>query len=146
MKTMEFVRAAGLAFVVLILDVLLAVGVVYVWGKSQQPGHPEIFYQTAANSIARGSTRIAGTAMIFLAAWAAARKRPPPQAYYFALAFLAFYVLLDGASIAFENFFNLGIALTMTLKLIAALTGAALGVRQRTVRQRTVRQAAATIR
>jgi zinc transporter ZupT len=138
---MEFVRAAGLAFVVLILDVLLAVGVVYVWGKSQQPGHPEIFYQTAAISLARWSTRIAGTAMIFIAAWAAARKRMPPQAYYFALAVVCFYAFLDGASIAFADFFNLGIALTMGLKLAAALGGAALGVRQR-----TVRQAAVTIR
>ena len=141
MKPMEFVRAAGLAFVVLIVDVLLAVAVVYVWGKSQQPGHPEIFYQTAAISLARGSTRIAGTAMIFIAAWAAARKRPPPQAYYFALALVCFYAFLDGASISFVDFFNLGIALSMALKLAAALAGAALGVRQR-----TGRQAAVTIR
>jgi hypothetical protein len=138
MKVIEFVRAAGLAFVVLILDVLLAVGVVYVWGRSQPSGHAEIFYQTAAISLARWSTRIAGTAMIFLAAWAAARKRPPPQAYYFALALVCFYGFLDGASIAFVDFFNLGIALTMALKLAAALAGAALGVRQRTVRQAAV--------
>jgi zinc transporter ZupT len=138
---MEFVRAAGLAFVVLILDILLAVGVVYVWGKSQQRGHPEIFYQTAAISLARWSTRIAGTAVIFIAAWAAARKRPSPQAYYFALALVCFYAFLDGASIGFVDFFNLGSALTMALKLAATLAGAALGVRQR-----TVRQAAAAIR
>ena len=79
--------------------------------------------------------------MIFIAAWAAARKRPAPQAYYFALALVCFYAFLDGASIAFVDFFNLGIALTMALKLAAALAGAALGMRQR-----TVRQAAAAIR
>jgi len=132
---MEFVRAAGLAFVVLILDVLLTVGVVYVWGKSQQSGHPAIFYQTAAISLARGSTRIAGTAMIFLAAWAAARQRPSPQAYYFALALVSFYAFLDGASTAFVDFFNLGTMLTMALKLAAAVVGAALGVRHRSLRQ-----------
>jgi len=135
MKAMEFLRAAGLAFVVLNIDVILAVAVVYLWGTFQHPGQSEAFYQTAAIPLARASTRILGTALIFLAAWLAARRSPQRPAYVFALALVGFYVFLDGASVAFEGFFNLSIALTMTLKLIAALAGAALAVRQRTAPQ-----------
>jgi hypothetical protein len=135
MKAMEFLRAAGLAFVVLIIDVVLAVAVVYLWGTFQHPGQSETFYQTAGIPIARASTRILGSALIFLTAWLAARQRPQRPAYLFALALVFFYAFLDGASVAFADFFNWGIALTMTLKLIAALAGAALAVRQRTAAQ-----------
>jgi hypothetical protein len=127
---MEFVRAAGLAFVVLIVDVVMAVVVVYLWGRSQHHGHSEVFYQTAAISIQRGSTRIVGTGLIFFAAWAAARKRAPRQAYVFAIALVFFYGLLDGASIAFEHFFNPSMALSLGLKLVAALAGAGLAISQ----------------
>jgi hypothetical protein len=135
MNPMEFLRAAGLAFVVLIIDVVLAVAVVYLWGTYQHPGQSESFYATAGIPIARASTRILGTTLIFLTAWLAARRRPQRRAYGFALALVFFYALLDGASVAFEDFFNFSIALTMALKLIAALAGAALAVRQRTVPQ-----------
>ena len=130
MKPMEYLRAAGLAFVVLIIDVVLTVGVVYVWGTYAHPNQPQSFYETAGVPIARLSTRILGSGLIFLAAWAAAR-RPQRPAYPFALALVFFYALLDGASVGFEDFFNLGMALTIGLKLIAALAGAALSVRQR---------------
>jgi hypothetical protein len=134
MKPMEFLRAAGLAFVVLIIDVVLAVGVVYLWGSYAHPGESAAFYETAGIPVARASTRILGTALIFLAAWAAARQRPGRPPYRFALALVFFYALLDGASAAFEGFFNLSIALTIALKLLAALAGAALAVRQRSIR------------
>lgn len=128
---MEFVRAAGLAFVVLIVDVVLAVAVVYVWGKTQHHGHSEVFYQTAAASIQRWSTRIVGTGLIFFAAWAAARKRAPRQAYVFAIALVFFYAFLDGASVAFEHFVNASMALSLVLKLLAGLAGAGLAISQR---------------
>jgi hypothetical protein len=135
MKAMEFVRAAGLAFVVLIIDVVLAVAVVYLWGKTQHHGHSEVFYQTAAASIQRGSTRIVGTGLIFFAAWAAARKRTPRQAYVFAVALVLFYAFLDGASVAFEHFFNLSMGLSLALKLLASWAGAALAIAQRAAAQ-----------
>ncbi|MEA3176278.1 MAG: hypothetical protein QOF42_3689 [Gammaproteobacteria bacterium] len=134
MKAMEYLRAAGLAFVILVIDVVLAVAVVYAWGRFWHPGRPQSFYETAGVPIARLSTRIIGTTLIFLAAWLAARQRPQRPAYLFALALVFFYVLLDGASVAFEHFFNLSLALTVSLKLLAALAGAALAVKQRTAR------------
>jgi hypothetical protein len=130
MKPMEYLRAAGLAFVVLIIDVVLAMGVVYVWGTYAHPNQPQSFYETAGIPIARWSTRIVGSGLIFVAAWAAAR-RPERRAYEFALALVFFYALLDGASVGFEDFFNANLALTLAIKLIAAIGGATLGVRQR---------------
>lgn len=135
MKVMEFVRAAGLAFVVLIVDVVLAVAVLYLWGKTQHHGHSEVFYQSAAISIQRWSTRIVGSGLIFYAAWAAARKRAPRQAYVFAIALVFFYAFLDGASVAFEHFFNPSMALSLALKLLAALAGAWLATAQRAAAQ-----------
>lgn len=131
MKPMEYLRAAGLAFVVLIIDVVLSVGVVYVWGTYAHPNQPAAFYETAGIPIARLSTRILGSGLIFLAAWGAARQTHR-RAYIFALALVFFYVMLDGASVGFEDFFNGGLAITVALKLIAALAGAALG--RRTIR------------
>jgi zinc transporter ZupT len=135
MKAMEFVRAAGLAFVVLIVDVVLAVAVVYLWGKTQQHGHSEVFYQTGAASIQRWSTRIVGTGLIFFAAWAAARKRPPRQAYVFAIALVFFYAFLDGASVAFEHFFDASMGISLALKLLASLAGVGLATRRRAAPQ-----------
>jgi hypothetical protein len=131
MKAMEFERAAGLAFVVLIVDVVLAVAVVYLWGNTQHHGHSEAFYQTGAASIQRWSTRIVGTGLIFFASWAAARKRAPRQAYVFAIALVFFYAFLDGASVAFEHFFNPSMGLSLALKLLASLAGAALATAHR---------------
>jgi hypothetical protein len=41
--------------------------------------------------------------------------------------------VLDGASVAFEDFFILSIGLTMLLKLIGALSGAYVSQRQRPI-------------
>lgn len=134
MPPMEFLRAAGLAFLILLIDVVLAVVVVYVWGTYSHPGQSQAFYETAGISVARASTRILGSALIFFAAWAAARGRPQRRPYRFALALAFFYALLDGASVAFEDFFTASMAFTLSLKLIAALGGAGLAVRQRAIR------------
>jgi hypothetical protein len=131
MKPMEILRAAGLAFLVLLIDVLIAVGVVYAWGKFFAPGHTQVYYETAGIPIARWSTRIAGTALIFGASWLAIRQRPKRNAYLFAVALVFFYAFLDGASVAFADFFTLSIAFTMLLKLGGALAGAYLGARGR---------------
>lgn len=131
MRPMEFLRAAGLAFVVLIIDVVLAVGVVYVWGRYLHPHQPPSYYETAGIAVARWSTRTLGTALMLLAVWAATHQRPQRPAYRFAVALVFFYALLDAASAGFENFFNLDTAVSTALKLIGACCGAGLGLRQR---------------
>jgi hypothetical protein len=53
MKPVDTMRAAGFAAVVLILDVLLAVGAVYLWSVFVAPGHPRAYYASAGVPIAR---------------------------------------------------------------------------------------------
>lgn len=126
MKPIDYAKAAGIAAAVLIVDVLLAVLVVYVWSIVVAPGHTRTFYQTEGIPLARLSTRILGTALIFAACWWCARRNPQRSALAFALAVVIYYGLIDGASDAFNGFFTLGFGITMLLKLVGGLAGAQL--------------------
>jgi hypothetical protein len=123
-KPLDYLKAAGLALLVLAIDVLIAFGVVYAWGSFLEPGHTQAFYETAGVPMARWSTRIAGTALMAGAAWLFARRSPQRNAYAFATVVVFFYAFFDGASVLFAGFFTWSMALTMLLKLIAGLAGA----------------------
>lgn len=129
MQIIDIAKAAGVAILVLAVDLLIAVAVVFVWGLTFEPGHPQSYYQTAGVPIARCSTRIAGTALMFGAAWLFARRNVKRNPYVFAAAVVFFYALLDGGSVGFADFFNPSMALTMLLKLAAALAGAFVALR-----------------
>jgi hypothetical protein len=124
MKPLDYAKAAGIAALVLIVDVLLAFGVVYVWALLIEPGHPRAYYASAGIPVALWSTRILGTALIFAACWWSARRNPQRNAVLFAVIVVICYALLDGASVAFEAFLTVGTAITMLLKLAAGIAGA----------------------
>ncbi|HTC50990.1 MAG TPA: hypothetical protein VK700_03565 [Steroidobacteraceae bacterium] len=128
MKPIDYAKAAGIATVVLILDILLAVAVVYAWSIFVVPGHSRTYYQTAGIPLALVSTRIAGTALVFGACWWSARRNPQRNALAFALAVVIGYGLLDGASAGFKGVLTLGFGITMLLKLVAGIAGARLAV------------------
>ena len=129
MKPADFAKAAGAAVLVLVIDVLIAVAVVFAWSILIAPGHSKAYYQTAGIPIALWSTRIAGTALIFGAAWLSAKRRPERNAYLFAVALVVFYAILDGASVGFQGFFTLGFGLTILIKVIGSLAGALVAIR-----------------
>ena len=134
MKPSDYAKAAGIAILVLTVDILIAIGVVYFYAAFLNPGHPKDYYTGAAGiSVARWSTRIVGTALIFGTAWLCARRNANRNAYAFAITLTAFYALLDGVSVGFVGVFTGGFALTIGLKLIGALVGALLAVRARAV-------------
>jgi hypothetical protein len=124
MRLIDLARAAGLAALVLLLDILIAIGVVWLWSALVEPGHPSSYYATAGVPIARWSTRIVGTSLVFATVWWFSRRRPDRNAYLFAVTLVVCYAFLDGASVAFDGFFSAGIALTMLLKLLGGLRGA----------------------
>lgn len=128
MKPIDYAKAFGIAAAVLILDVLIAIGVVYLWAVST-PGHSQDYYDTAGIDVARISTRIVGTALLFAAAWLFGRRNPNRNAYAFAIALAVFYAFLDAASVAFKDVFVASFAVTMALKLVGSLVGAWLATR-----------------
>ncbi|MGH9715227.1 MAG: hypothetical protein ACRD4R_00630 [Candidatus Acidiferrales bacterium] len=131
MKPIDYAKAAGMAALVLILDLLIAFGVVYVYALFFNPGHPRAYYATAGIPVARWSTRTAGTALMFGAAWLCGSRNPNRNAYGFALALTGFYALLDSASGGFVGVFTLSFALTIGLKLAGSSAGAFAAVRNR---------------
>lgn len=138
MKPVDSMKAAGIAAAVLILDVLLAVGVVYLWALFVAPGHARAYYASAGVPIARLSTRIVGTALIFAACWWAARRNPERNAVGFGIVLVIYYVLMDGVSVGFQGFFTLGTAITMLLKLAAGIAGGLTAVRMRPAARQSI--------
>jgi hypothetical protein len=124
MKAVDYAKAAGLAALVLIVDVLLAYGVVFAWALWINPGHPRAYYASAGIPFALWSTRILGTALIFAVCWWSGRRNPQRNAVLFAVVLVVCYALLDGASVAFEGFFAVATAVTMLLKFAAGIAGA----------------------
>ncbi len=131
MKPVDSMKAAGIAAAVLILDVLLAVGVVYLWAIFINPGHPRAYYASAGVPIALLSTRILGSALIFAASWWAARGNPERNAVAFGVVLVVYYALMDGVSVGFQGFFTLGTAITLLLKLAAGIAGGLAAVKLR---------------
>jgi hypothetical protein len=132
-KPADFAKAAGIAALVLVVDVLIAVGVVFAWSIFVAPGHSRAYYQTAGIPVAQWSTRIAGTALIFGAAWLSAKRRPDRNAYLFAVALVVFYAILNGSSVGFQGVFTLGFALTILIKVIGSLAGAFVATRMTSI-------------
>ena len=131
MILMDFVKAFGVAILLLIIDVLIAFCVVYVYVSLTDPGHTQAYYVTTGVPIARWSTRIAGTALILGAAWFFGMRRPLRNAWMFAVTVTAFYALVDAASVHFAGVATISFGLTIGLKLAGGLAGAWLAVRTR---------------
>jgi hypothetical protein len=128
MAPRDFVKAAGVAVVLLILNVLVAVAAV-LYSTFIEPGHPREFYDQAALWIAPWSCHIVGTALFLLAGYVFTRRQPARQGFLFAAAFTAFYALIDAASVGFTGVANASFLLLMLVKLMASLTGAFFGAR-----------------
>jgi len=89
--------------------------------------------QTAVIPIALWSTRIFGTLLMFGAPWLSAKRNRQRDTILFSTTLAVFYVLFDLASMGFANFFTICVALTMSLKLVAALAGGLIAFRLRPV-------------
>jgi hypothetical protein len=131
MKPLDFARAAAVAVVLLVLNVLVSIVVVLGYSILIEPGQPREFYDKAALRIVPWSSHTAGTALFFGAGYLFARRRPQRNGLLFATAFTALYAIIDAATVGFVGFFGIAFALSMLAKWLAALLGALLAVRAR---------------
>jgi hypothetical protein len=134
MTPRDFVKAAGVAVVLLILNVMVAVAVVLVYSYAIEPGHPREFYDQAALWIAPWGCYFVGTALFLIAGFVFARRQPARNGFLFALAFTAFYTLIDAATVGFVGMASAAFFLSLLLKIVASLTGAFLGARMNSLR------------
>lgn len=133
MTLMDFVKAFGVALLLMALNVVIAFGVMWVYGNFINPGHESAFYQLEAQRIAPWSSLVAGVFLFFLAGWEFAQRKPERNALMFAAAFAIIYIVLDVGIIAAAGALSaLGaiVFASMASKLIAALAGAAMARRR----------------
>ena len=130
MKPIDFLKAAGVALLILIISVLIAILAVLFYSFFIHPGESKEFYDAAALRIAPWCSHIAGTALFFLASYYFARRNPARNAFLFALAVVVLYVIIDGATVAYKGIFNLQFGLSMLAKTLGALGGAYLAARR----------------
>lgn len=127
MNLLDFAKALGVALAVMVLNVAVAFGVVWVYGTFIEPGHDEAFYQAAAQDIAPWSSIFAGAALFFLAALWLAWRRQGRNGYLFAGVVVAIYAAIDvSVVVAGGALAALGVmvAASMLSKLAAAEFGA----------------------
>ena len=131
MKPIDFAKAAGVALLILIISVVIAILAVLFYSFFIHPGESKEFYDAAALRIAPWCSHIAGTALFLIAGYFFARRNPQRNPYLFAVTVTVLYIIIDGAAVAFKGIFNLQFALSILAKLLAALAGAYLAVRKR---------------
>ena len=51
MKPTDYAKAAGIAILVLTVDILIAMGVVYFYAAFLNPGHPKDYYAAAQTAM-----------------------------------------------------------------------------------------------
>lgn len=124
MLPVDFVKALGVAILILALDLACAFATVSFYSVAIDPGHPRDHYVALAPALSTVATRIAGPLLFALLVWLVSRRRPDRNPWVFALSVFGFYVLIDGALVAFRGFFVPAVIGTLALKLLGALVGA----------------------
>jgi hypothetical protein len=131
MKPIDFAKAIGVAVLLLIVNVIIAIVVVLIYRFLINPGQPNEFYDDAALRIAPWCSHIFGTALFLGAGYFFARRNPKRNGVMFAIAITVLYAIIDAATVGFAGVFAIQFLLSMLAKLVAALVGAVLAIRAR---------------
>ena len=135
MKPMDYMKAAGLAFLVIVVTMALSFPMVFAYATFVEPGRPQAFYNEAALWIAPWSSHIFGPVLFFGLNYLMARRRPERNALAFAAATIILYVLIDFGLLGLATgsvggLLTLVVAMSMAGKIAAAFLGALLGSRR----------------
>lgn len=136
MKPIDYVKALGLAVLVLAVNIALTFVVVFVYAQFVEPGHPPEFYSAAAPGIAGWTGPAGGVLLMVLATYVSGRRRPERNAVAYGLAVGVAYVLVDTASglamAPASEFLKPQFLLSMAGAVLAALAGGWLAARRTT--------------
>lgn len=128
MRAIDFVKALGVAIATLAITLAASFPMVAFYAFFIEPGHPQEFYNEAAQWIAPWSSHVLAP-LVFLAFnfWLA-RRSPERNAMLFAVATIVLYALVDLSTLPMMGL-PIAAALTVTfgLSLCAKAAGAILG-------------------
>jgi len=136
MRVSDYAKALGVAVATLAITLAASFPMVAFYAYFIEPGHPQEFYNEAAQWIAPWSSHILGP-LLFLAFnyWLASRS-PERNATFFAAATIVFFVIVDWSMLPVMGI-PIGAVLTVTLfvslagKAVGAFIGARLGAQRR---------------
>ncbi|HEY9217683.1 MAG TPA: hypothetical protein VIO94_06520 [Phenylobacterium sp.] len=131
MRTADYAKAAGLALLLLALNLALTFVVVFLYAQFLERGHEQAFYTAAAPGIAAWSAPIGGALLFLAAGWILARRSPGRNGVAFIFVAWLFYVLIDGgmgvAAMGLAKTATLQLAVSFSAALAGGLIGAVLG-------------------
>jgi hypothetical protein len=129
MKRLDFIVIPAAAISVMVPNVAISFGVVWLYSTFLDPGRPASYYEAFAIRVAPISSVVAGIPLMFVAGFLIAKGRPNRGGMVVAAGMAVFYIILDSAAL-------LGVgagpgvwkwaALSHATKLLAALAGARL--------------------
>lgn len=131
MKRRDFIVIPAAAIAVMVLNVAISFGVVWLYSSFLDPGHPASYYEAFAMRAAPISSVIAGVPLMFAAGFLIARGRPGRRGLLAAAALAFVYIVVDTAallSVEAGRSMWMWAALSHATKLLAALAGAKLGM------------------
>ena len=126
MGVVDFLKAAGTAIAILVVNVAISFGAVATYAVFIDPGRQAAYYEAAAQWIAPLSSVMFGWLLFFLAIRILSNK-PERNALFFALATFGFYAAIDVGIIAAAGELR-SIAPIVAVSLASKLVGALGGV------------------
>jgi hypothetical protein len=129
MKPVDFVKAIGVAFLVLAVDLAVSFLVVTIYAQLIEPGRTQAFYNAAALTIAPWSSHIAGPVIFLGAGYLFGRRRRDRNPLLFAAAFCAAYAVITVGMLVSMGGLEAALLITMGIKFVGAAIGAYLAGR-----------------
>ena len=122
MLPVDFVKALGLAILIMAADLCVAYLFVTAWVLIHH--HPLAMTDPETVALSTQSTRIFGPILMALGIWVFSRRRPDRNRWAFALSVFGFYLLVDWGMVAFRGILEPAVLAIALLKLLGALAGA----------------------
>ena len=135
MKPIDYAKAVGVSLLLIVLFILISIVIMVVYSFMIEPGHPNEFYNAAAQRIVPKWLHVIEPGFFFAAGYFCGKRRPKRNAYAFAAAFCAAYVVLDAAMVVpsggVADFFRAGTILCLVVGFASAFAGAFLATVRR---------------